>query len=115
MAATFVGMPPFPAAARDALADPQLRRNLAHATGVIRAGRAAVVDELDDWDDLRRQAAAVKDDALTHLDEHLVALEAALTERGVTVHWASDAAEACAVVADVARSHGVDEVVKVKS
>ncbi|MGL5931067.1 MAG: lactate utilization protein B [Dermatophilaceae bacterium] len=115
MAATFVGMPPFPAAARHALADAQLRRNLAHATGVIRAKRAAVVAELDDWDDLRRQAAAVKDDVLTHLDEHLVALEAALTGRGVTVHWASDAAEACAAVVDIARAHGIDEVVKVKS
>ena len=31
------------------------------------------------------------------------------------MHWARDAAEACAVVASVARDHGVDEVVKVKS
>ena len=31
------------------------------------------------------------------------------------MHWARDAAEACAVVADVAKAHGVDEVVKVKS
>jgi L-lactate dehydrogenase complex protein LldF len=31
------------------------------------------------------------------------------------VHWARDAEEACRVVADVAQSHGVDEVVKVKS
>ena len=31
------------------------------------------------------------------------------------MHWARDAAEACAIVAEVARAHGVDEVVKVKS
>jgi L-lactate dehydrogenase complex protein LldF len=31
------------------------------------------------------------------------------------VHWARDGAEACAVVADVARAHGSDEVIKVKS
>ena len=31
------------------------------------------------------------------------------------MHWARDAAEACAIVAAVAKSHGVDEVVKVKS
>jgi L-lactate dehydrogenase complex protein LldF len=31
------------------------------------------------------------------------------------VHWARDAAEACQIVADVARRHGADEVVKVKS
>ncbi len=115
MGATFVGMPPFPVAARDALADTQLRRNLAHATATIRAKRAAVVAEVEDWEDLRRQAAAVKDDTLTHLDEHLLTLEEALTARGATVHWARDAAEACDVVAEVARAHGIDEVVKVKS
>ena len=31
------------------------------------------------------------------------------------MHWARDAAEANAVVVDIARAHGVDEVVKVKS
>ncbi len=115
MGRTFVGMPPFPVAAREALSDSQLRRNLAHATGTIRAKRAAVVGEVPDWEELRARAAAVKDDTLLHLDEHLVALEASLTARGATVHWATDAAEACRVVADLARSHGVDEVVKVKS
>ena len=101
--ATFLGMPPFPVAARAALADTQLRRNLAHATGTIRAKRAAVVAEVDDWEALRQRAAAIKDDTLAHLDEHLLTLEAALTARGATVHWARDAADACAVVADVAK------------
>jgi L-lactate dehydrogenase complex protein LldF len=112
---TFVGMPAFPEAARAALADSQLRSNLMHATTTIRAKRAAVVGEVADWEELRLAGAAIKDNALLHLDEHLLSLEAALTERGATVHWARDAAEACAVVASVARDHGVDEVVKVKS
>ncbi len=97
--ATFLGMPPFPVAARAALADTQLRRNLAHATGTIRDKRAAVVAEVDDWESLRHRAAAIKDDTLAHLDEHLLTLEAALTAAGATVHWARDAADACAVVA----------------
>jgi L-lactate dehydrogenase complex protein LldF len=108
-------MPAFPSAARTALADTQLRANLAHATGTIRDKRARVVAEVDNWEELRLAGAAIKDDALLHLDEHLVALEAALTARGATVHWARDAAEACAVVAEVAKGHGIDEVVKVKS
>ena len=37
MNGTFVGMPAFPEAARAALADTQLRSNLAHATATIRA------------------------------------------------------------------------------
>ncbi len=113
--ATFLGMPPFPVAARAALADTQLRRNLAHATGTIRAKRAAVVAEVDDWEELRQRAAGIKDAMLAQLDEHLLTLEASLTAAGATVHWARDAADACAVVAEVAKSHGVREVVKVKS
>ena len=115
MSGTFVGMPAFPEAARAALADTQLRSNLAHATGTIRAKRAAVVGEVEDWEELRLAAAGIKDQALLALDTHLLRLEAALQERGVTVHWARDAAEACAVVASIAHDHGVDEVVKVKS
>ena len=115
MTATFVGMPSFPSAAREALADTQLRRNLAHATSTIRAKRAAVVGEVEDWEELRLAGAAIKDDVLLHLDEHLVRLEESLTAAGAVVHWARDAEEACRVVADVTRSHGVAEVVKVKS
>ncbi len=115
MSATFVGMPSFPSAARTALADTQLRGNLAHATSTIRGKRAAVVGEVGNWEELRLAGAAIKDDVLLHLDDYLLQLEESLMARGVTVHWARDAAEACSIVASVAKSHGVDEVVKVKS
>jgi len=115
MSGTFVGMPAFPTAARGALADTQLRHNLAHATHTIRDKRARVVAEVEDWEDLRLTGAALKESALRDLDRHLVDLEGALTARGATVHWARDAAEACAIVAEVARAHDADEVVKVKS
>jgi L-lactate dehydrogenase complex protein LldF len=108
-------MPAFPSAARAALGDTQLRHNLSHATHTIRDKRARVVAEVEDWEDLRLSGAAVKESALRDLDRHLVDLEAALTANGATVHWARDAAEACAIVAEVTRAHGADEVVKVKS
>jgi iron-sulfur cluster protein len=122
MTGTFVGMPAFPTAARAALGDTQLRHNMAHATGIIRAKRERLVAEVEEsladeggWEALRLAGAAVKERALLGLDEELVRLEDNLTARGATVHWARDAAEANAIVAGVARSHGVDEVVKVKS
>jgi L-lactate dehydrogenase complex protein LldF len=115
MTATFVGMPAFPVAARDALADSQLHHNLAHATRTIRDKRARVVAEVPDWEELRDRGAAIKDAALLELDRHLEQLEAALTERGAVVHWARDATEACRLVAEIARAHDADEVVKVKS
>ena len=118
MSGTFVGMPAFPAAARTALGDTQLRHNLSHATAVIREKRAAVVGELQDaglWEDLRLAGAAVKQRALDDLDVQLVRLEESLTAAGATVHWARDASEANQVIVDVALAHGVEEVVKVKS
>jgi L-lactate dehydrogenase complex protein LldF len=115
VSATFVGMPPFPGAARAAIGDAQLRRNLAHATGTIRARREAVVAEVDEWEELRLAGAAIKDDVLLHLDEHLVRLEESLVRAGAVVHWAADAEEACRIVGDVAAGHGATEVVKVKS
>ncbi|HEY3017031.1 MAG TPA: (4Fe-4S)-binding protein, partial [Nocardioides sp.] len=82
MSGTFVGMPAFPEAARAALGDSQLRRNLAHATATIRDKRARVVAEVPDWEELRLTGAAIKDAVLHDLDRHLVSLEAALTARG---------------------------------
>jgi iron-sulfur cluster protein len=115
MSGTFVGMPPFPQAARMALGDTQLRHNLAHATATIRDKRARVVAEVEQWEELRVAGAAVKEAALRDLATQLERLEVSLIARGAVVHWARDAAEACAIVAAVARDHGVDEVVKVKS
>lgn len=112
---TFLGMPPFPDAAKEALANDQLRSNLHHATSVIRDKRGQVIDELDDWEGLRTRAADLKDHTLYDLGDHLELLERRLTDRGVTVHWARDGDEASEIVAGIAKKHEVDEVVKVKS
>jgi len=112
---TFVGMPPFPVAAKKALADSQLRSNIRNATHTIRTKRARVVAELDDFEQLRQAAADIKDDVLARLGHYLEQAEESLTAAGATVHWARDAAEANRIVVDIARHHKVDEVVKVKS
>ena len=109
------GEEPFPAAARRALNDAQLRRNLGKATSTIRAKRAAVVGELPDWEELRAAGRAIKADAMRNLDRYLLQLEAAVTERGGIVHWARDANEANAIVTGLVQAAGATEVVKVKS
>jgi len=109
------GDQPFPQAARDALADPQLRRNLGHATSTIRGKRAAVVDEVADWEELREAGRAIKAATMARLDEHLVLLEERVTAAGGTVHWAADATEANTIVTRLVRQTGHQEVVKVKS
>ena len=112
---TFEGTPPFPIAARAALADDQLRRNLRHATTTIRTKRARAVAERDDWEELRLAGAAIKDEVLARLPELLERLEANVTAAGGTVHWARDAAEANAIVTRLVEATGATEVVKVKS
>ncbi|MGB3444827.1 MAG: LutB/LldF family L-lactate oxidation iron-sulfur protein [Actinophytocola sp.] len=112
---TWLGSPTFPNAARDALADVQLRGNLAHATSTIRTKRAAAVAELPDWQQLRLSGEAIKDDVLSNLDVYLERMEAAVTARGGIVHWARDAAEANEIVLRLVKETGADEVVKVKS
>jgi L-lactate dehydrogenase complex protein LldF len=107
--------PTFPESARPALRDSQLRRNLGHATRTIRAKRNAAVAEVSDWEQLRAAGRTLKDRVLRHLDEYLLELEAAVQRAGGHVHWARDAAEANAAVADIVSAHGVDEVVKAKS
>ena len=128
MTRTFLGMPtappgvghlrgerPFPEAARAALADTQLRRNLGKATTTIRAKRAAVVGELPDWAELRAAGAAIKDEVLAHLDRYLVQLEEQVVARGGVVHWARDAPEANRVVAGIVGATGTRSVVKGES
>ncbi|ROO86519.1 L-lactate dehydrogenase complex protein LldF [Actinocorallia herbida] len=112
---TYVGMPAFPKAAHEAVADTRLRRNLAHATGTIRERRAAAVAELDDWAELRDAGKRIKDHTLEYLGHYLRMLEGKVTEAGGVVHWARDAEEANAIVARLIKETGETEVVKVKS
>ena len=121
---TFLGTPgignirgdeSFPAAARKALADSQLRANLGAATTTIRDKRLAAIAEVEDWEQLRLAGSALKTSVLQRLPELLEQFEANVTARGGVVHWARDAEEANAIVTAIVRDAGADEVVKVKS
>jgi L-lactate dehydrogenase complex protein LldF len=105
----------FPAAARSALRDEQLRRNLAVATTTIRRRRAEVVQERVDWEELREAGRALKERVLRHLDHYLCEFESAVVRAGGAVHWARDAGEANEIVVDLVRATGANEVLKVKS
>jgi L-lactate dehydrogenase complex protein LldF len=108
-------LPMFPQAAKAALANSQLRRNLGKATTTIRAKRAAVVGELPDWEALRDAGSAIKERVMRHLDDYLLQLEAAVERAGGQVHWASDAADANRIITEIVQATGADRVVKVKS
>lgn len=105
----------FTKAARDTLKNRTLRENLGFATRTICNKREAAVAEIPDWQETRSRGAAIKDEALSNLAENLLNLEKQVMEAGGMVYWARDADEAVAIVARIAKGHGVDEVIKVKS
>ena len=107
--------PPFPANAKRAVNDAQLRRNIRKATTTIRQRRGELVDEMPDWQELRTAGAAIKDEVLSHLDRYLEQFEGAATNRGAHVHWARDADEANSIVTSLVRQTGEREVIKSKS
>jgi L-lactate dehydrogenase complex protein LldF len=107
--------PTFQEGAREALHNAQLRSNLRTATHTIRAKRAAAVAEVPDWQQLREAGREIKEHTMRHLDRYLIQLEESVTRAGGQVHWAPDAAEANRIVAELVRTEGASEVVKVKS
>jgi len=108
-------LPKFPQAAKIALTNSQLRRNLGKATSTIRSKRASVVSELPDWEALRAAGSTIKARTMRNLDEYLLQLEAAVQRAGGQVHWARDAVEANRIITAIVQETGADRVVKVKS
>ena len=68
-----------------------------------------------DPDSLRKLAGAIKDHTLHHLGDYLAKAEAALTKRGVNVHFAATAEEARHEILSILRGHGVTQLTKSKS
>jgi len=102
-------------AAKAAMGDAQLRKNVRHATEVIQAKRARVVAEMPDWQALREAGKRIREHTMEHLDFYLEEFEANCTRAGGVVHWARDAAEARRIVVELVKASGSDEVIKVKS
>src|ERR1017187_7750588 len=107
--------PAFPTAVLPLLRNPQLRKNVAHATDVIQTKRAKLVAEKADWQELRTAASAIRSHALDHLGFYLEQFEARCTAAGGQVHWARDAAEARQIILDLLRHEGAGEVIKIKT
>ena len=71
--------------------------------------------ELDNFEDIRTAAAAIRDRALDNLDAYLEEFERNATARGAVVHWAETTAEVNRIVCELAAKYGVRKAVKSKS
>ena len=105
----------FPDAAKAALGDAQLRRNLHNATDTIRSKRAVCVEEIPEWEQLRGAGSTIKAHTLANLRHYLTEFESNCERAGGKVHWARDADEANAIAIHLIRQYGGNEVIKVKT
>jgi len=102
-------------AARSVMGDTQLRKNVRHATDVIQAKRARVVNEMPDWQELREAGKQIRQHTMENLDFYLEEFERNCTKAGGVVHWARDAAEARQIIVGLVKEAGAQEVIKIKS
>ena len=108
-------LPTFEETAGQYIENSQLRRNIGHATRTIRDKRQIVVEELDDWEELREAGRQIKQKVMKNLDRYLLQLEKSVSEAGGVVHWAADAEDANRIITNLINEKKDTDVVKVKS
>jgi L-lactate dehydrogenase complex protein LldF len=97
------------------LNDQVLQNAMKKAKGKFVDGRAKGMLDLDNLEDIRTAAAAIRDHTLANLDAYLLEFEHNAIRRGALVHWAETADEANRIVLDIARQNNVRKVTKSKS
>lgn len=98
-----------------ALIDASVQAAVPRATRMAAKMRRDAIGSYPNYERARDLAREIKERAIEHLPKLLDTLEAAVTAAGGTVHRATDASHACAIVERIARDEGVGSVVKSKS
>ena len=88
---------------------------VAENTQGFNQGRYDSVAKLDDYEELKTEARAIKEDAIERLPELIDELRDAVAANGGTLYLADDAADANAYISDVVDEVGGERVVKSKS
>ncbi|MDF3077707.1 MAG: iron-sulfur cluster-binding protein [Sphingobacteriaceae bacterium] len=81
----------------------------------VRKKRDRAAYNILDWELLRNTASAIKDDVLSNLHSYLQHFEAKAIKNGITVHWASDAAEHNQIVHSILTESKISLINKSKS
>ena len=105
----------FKQTASSKLNDAVLQSALKKSKGKFVDGRALGVAQIDNWEDIRTYAAAMRDRVIDNLDAYLLEFERNAARRGAQVHWAETAEEANAIVLGIAQRNGVKTITKSKS
>lgn len=81
----------------------------------VREKRDRIARTIPEWEWLREAASQIKQHTVAHLADYLEQFEAAATNAGATVHWATDAEEHNKIVLQILNKHQVRRIVKSKS
>ncbi|MEX0958732.1 MAG: LutB/LldF family L-lactate oxidation iron-sulfur protein [Burkholderiales bacterium] len=97
------------------LADPNLQKALMGMKGRLATARARAVLELDNFEQIREEAAQIRDHGLAHMDLYLEQWESNAKAAGTIVHWAESHEQVNRIVLEIARRNAVRKVIKSKS
>jgi L-lactate dehydrogenase complex protein LldF len=101
--------------AERALQDAHLQEAYRSSTLRLYTHRAAAVEEVPGFQQLRQRGHELKREVIEHLDFYLAQFADNVGRRGGKVHWAATAEEACTIVKEIATSAGAREIVKAKT
>jgi L-lactate dehydrogenase complex protein LldF len=98
-----------------AVSNTHLRKSFRGAMDFLMAKRAAQFPDLEAFERQRTLAEQIRQYSLAHLPDLLEQLERKLTENGIQVHWAENAADANRIIISIAERHAGKLMVKGKS
>lgn len=81
----------------------------------IRNKRDKAAGKIPEWEALREQASAIKNNVLSNLHTYLEDFEKRALKNGIQIHWAVDAAAHNQIVLDILNQHAITEMIKSKS
>jgi L-lactate dehydrogenase complex protein LldF len=105
----------FKRAASQKLADPKVQKALKNAKGKLVVARAKSILELDNYEEMRDEAARIRDYSLLNLEVLLEEWEKNAKAAGTIVHWAETPQDVNRLVIEIAQKHEVRKIIKSKS
>ena len=103
-------------AVRAKLKEQDLHQALDHAVHNIHRNRAqCLAEHFPQWEEMRTEAQALKSAAVEHLGALVAQFEAQATKNGIKVHYAQNAADACAIIEQLITEHQITRVIKAKT
>lgn len=101
--------------AHKAMGDAHLQEAYRSSTLRLYSHRLHAIGQVPGFEALRTRGRELKREVMNHLDYYLAQFADNVERQGGSVHWARTGEEACAIVKEIVRKAGAQEVVKSKT